>query len=111
MLQSYFCFLYCRSKNQKGKKVIERENTKVKKIAASKVKSEEKDVVKITSKKRPTTPKTTMETDVGKQDDDNTLLSNEGEENVPVNPIEQDTDHDAVQSTLSLRKQYIYLYN
>ena len=93
-----YIFMYCRSKNQKGKKVTERENIKVdRKIAASKGTSKEKDVTKITSKKRPTTPKKTVE----KEDDNNTLLS---EENVPLNPIEQDTAHDTIQSTLSLRK-------
>ena len=94
--------MYCRSKNLKSKKVTERENIKVdRKISASKGTLKEKDVTKITSKKRPTTPKKTMETDVGKENDDDTLLS---EENVPLNPIEQDTAHDTIQSTLSLRK-------
>ena len=112
-MRSFFvslCFA-CRSKNQKGKKT-DSEDIKVdRKKSASKRTSEEKkpvEVTKTTCKTRSTdTMKTTCETDVGK-DDDNTLLSNEGEENVPLNPIEQVTDQDAVQSTLSLRK-YLYI--
>ena len=54
-----------------------------------------------TKKKNVTVLEVTTETGVG---DDNTLLSNDVEESVPLNPIEQVTDHDAVSSSLSLRE-------
>ena len=61
------------------------------------------EVTKTTTKKKDVTGiEATNKTDVG--DDDNTLLSNEVEESVPLNPIEQVTDQDAVSSSLSLRE-------
>ena len=105
-------FYICRSKNQKGKKVTEREDIKFdKKKAPSKEISKKKrpvDATKATTRSTAATCiETTSETDAGKIDDDNTLLSIEGDENVPLNPIEQVTD-EADECTLSLRK---YVYN
>ena len=71
----------------RSKQVAEREDIKVdfNKAASNRI-LKEKDV-----KKWPKAPKTNIK-------------EKEDEENVPLTPIEQDADHDTVQSTISLRK-------